>query len=171
MTICKLWIHELLFSLDLQQHKQPCLWLWDSTQRFQIIINNDLDAATIFYLRLIVDLAPIDSCIVRRYKTSKISQRVTYKSSKSLQNIVRVSLLYVKKLEWNHKHFRGPGLDLKNLQNSVPMIFDQSSLTEIFFLFCNQLNLKLETNTFKHSLIPRLDIFYSWFANTIKTWF
>ena len=141
--MCKLWIHELLLSLDLQQHKQPCLWLWDSTQRFQITISNDLDAATIFYLHLIVDLALVDSCIVRRYKTSKISQRVTYKSSKSLQNIVRVSLLYIKKLEWNPKHFRGLGFDLKNLQNSIPMIFDQSSLIEIFFLFSQ--STKLET--------------------------
>ena len=52
-----------------------------------------------FYQRLIVDLASVDSCVVRRYKTSQISQRVTHKSSQSLQNVARVSLLYVKKLE------------------------------------------------------------------------
>ena len=37
--------------------------------------------ATMFYQCLIVDLAPVDSCVVRRYKTSQISQRVTHKSS------------------------------------------------------------------------------------------
>ena len=42
-------------------------------------------AATRFYYRLIVDLATVDACVVRRYKTSQISQRVTHKSSKSLE--------------------------------------------------------------------------------------
>ena len=35
-----------------RQHKPPCLWLWDSTQRFQITFSNDLDAATMFYQTL-----------------------------------------------------------------------------------------------------------------------
>ena len=55
--------------------------------------------ATRFYDRLIVDLALVDSCVVKRYNTFQISQGVTYKSYKSLQNIARVSLLYVDKLE------------------------------------------------------------------------
>ena len=51
--------------------------------------------ATRFYHYLIIDLALVDTCVVRRYKTSQISQKVTDKSSKSLQNETRVSLLYV----------------------------------------------------------------------------
>ena len=46
--------------------------------------------ATRFYHRLIVDLAPVDAYVVRRYKTSQISQRVTHKSSKSLPKVDRV---------------------------------------------------------------------------------
>ena len=121
-------IHGLIIFLDLHQHKHPCLWLWDSTQRFQITISNDFDAATMFYQRLIVDLASVDSCVVRRYKTSQISQRVTHKSSKSLKNVARVSILYVEKLEWNPKCFRGLGPDLKICRIFVLTIFNQSSL-------------------------------------------
>ena len=55
--------------------------------------------ATRFYQCLIVDLAPVDACVVRRYNTSQISQKVTHKSSKGLQNIARVFLLYVDKLD------------------------------------------------------------------------
>ena len=109
MTMCKLQIHGLLFSLDLQQHKHLCLWLWDFTQKFQITISNDLLVETMFCQRLIVDLTPVNSCVIRRYKTSQISQRVTKKSSKSLKNVARVPFLYVKKLEWNSKRFRGLG--------------------------------------------------------------
>ena len=104
------------------------MWLWDLTQRFQITISNDLDAAPMFYNCLIVDLAPVYSCIVKRYKTSQISQGVTHKSSKSLKNVVRVSLLYVEKLEWNPKRFRGLGPDLKICRIFVLEIFNQSSL-------------------------------------------
>ena len=128
MITYKLRIHKPLLSLDLHQHKHSCLWLWDPTQRFQITISNDLDVATMFYQRLIVNLAVVDSCVVRRYKTSHISQRVTYKSSKSLKNVARVSLLYVEKLEWNPKHFCGLGLDLKICRIFVPAIFNWSSL-------------------------------------------
>ena len=39
-------------------------------------------AATRFYHCLILDLASVDACIVRRYKTSQILQRVTHKSFK-----------------------------------------------------------------------------------------
>ena len=56
-------------------------------------------AATRIYQCLIVDLASIDAYVVRRYNTSQILQGVTYKSSKGLQNVVRVSLLYVDKLD------------------------------------------------------------------------
>ena len=135
MTTCKLQIHKLLLSLDLHKHKLPCLWLWDPTQRFQITINNDLDATTMFYQRLIVDLALVDSCVVRMYKTYQISQRVTHKSFRSLKNVARISLLYVEKLEWNPKCFRELGPDLKICKISVIGIFDWSSLIEIFFLF------------------------------------
>ena len=100
-------------------------------------------AITRFYYRLIVDLASVDSCVVRRYKTSLISQRVTQKSSKSLQNIARVSLLYVDKLDWNPKCFRKFGPRLKILHNLIfafldwsGVILDQSSLanSNSFFL-------------------------------------
>ena len=145
----KLRIHELLLFSDLHQHKHPCLWLWDPTQRFQITISIDLNAITMFYQRLIVDLASVDSCVVRSYRTSQISQRVTHKSSKSPKNVARVSLLYVEKLEWNPKHFCGLGPDLNILQNSVPTIFDQSnlildrsSLIEIVFLFLQSAGLE-----------------------------
>ena len=46
--------------------------------------------ATRFYHRLIVDFAPVDAYVVRRYKPSQISQRVTHKSSKSLPKVDRV---------------------------------------------------------------------------------
>ena len=85
-------------------------------------------AATRFYHYLIVDLAPVDVCVVRRHKTSQISQRVTHKSSKSLQNLARVSILYVDKLDWNPKRFRGLGLGLKILQNLISAILEQSGL-------------------------------------------
>ena len=128
MTTCKLRIYGLLLFLDLHQHKPPCLWPWDLTQRFQITFSNNLDAATMSYQSLIVVLSLVDSCVVRRYKTSLISQRVTQKSSKSLQNIARVSLLYVDKLEWNPKRFCRLGPDLKFCKISFSTILDQSSL-------------------------------------------
>ena len=56
-------------------------------------------AVTRFYQCLIVDLALVDACIVRKYNTSQISQVVTHESSKGHQNVVRVSLLYVEKLD------------------------------------------------------------------------
>ena len=99
-------------------------WLWDPTQKFQITSNNDLVAATRFYHRLIVDLAPIDSCVVRKYKTSQISQRVTHKSSSGLQNVAKVPLLYVDKLEWNPKHFCELGPCLNILQNLISAILN-----------------------------------------------
>ena len=68
-----------------------------SHSRFQITISNDLDVATMFYQRLIVVLALVDFCVVRRYKTSQISQRVTHESFQQFQNMARVFLLYVKK--------------------------------------------------------------------------
>ena len=56
-------------------------------------------AATRFYQCLIADLALVNAYVVRRYNTSQISQRVTHKSFKDLQNIAGVSLLYVDKLD------------------------------------------------------------------------
>ena len=102
-------------------------------------------AATRFYQCLIVDLAPVDICVVRRYNTFQISQRVTHKSSKGLQNVVRVSLLYVDKLDWNSKRFSGLGPCLKILQNLISVIFDQSNL----IFDSSSSNLKLETYTFE----------------------
>ena len=87
-----------------------------------------LVAATRFYHRLIVDLASIDACVVRRYKTSQISQRVIHKSSKTLKNVARVSLLYVDKLDWNPKCFCGLGLVLKFCRNSFSTILYRSGL-------------------------------------------
>ena len=100
-------------------------------------------ATTRFYHRLTVNFALIDACVVRRYKTSQISQRVTHKSSKSLQNVPGVSLLYVDKLDWNPKCFRKFGPRLKILHNLIfafldwsGVILDQSSLanSNSFFL-------------------------------------
>ena len=132
-------------------------------------------AITRFYYRLIVDLASVDSCVVRRYKTSLISQRVTQKSSKSLQNIARVSLLYVDKLDWNPKRFRGLGPGLKILQNLISMILDRLGLILdrlawqiLSFFFAVSSNLKLETYTFEQCLTHRLDMFFSRLANTQK---
>ena len=103
-------------------------WLRDPTQKFQITSNNDLVAATRFYHRLIVDLIPVDSCVVRKYKTSQISQRVTHNSSSGLQNVAKVPLLYVDKLEWNPKHFCELGPCLNILQNLISAILNWSSL-------------------------------------------
>ena len=85
-------------------------------------------AAISFYHYLIVDLAPVDTCVARRYNTSQISQGVTHKSSKSFQNIARVSLLYVVKLEWNPKHFHELKPDLKFYKISFFAILNRSSL-------------------------------------------
>ena len=138
---------------------------------------SDLVAATRFYHCLIVDLALVDSCVVRRHKTSQISQRITHKSSKSLKNVARVSLLHVDKLEWNPKCFHGLGLDLKFCR--IPFSSDSrlvnSRLIELGkmwlpFSAINS-NFKLETYTFKHCLTHRLDTFFSRFASTYKIWF
>ena len=171
--------HDHVWALNPQT---PSLLRFTSTQAPLLVtlrfhtISNDLDATTMFYQRLIVDLAPVDSCVVRRYKTSQISQRLTYKSSKSLQNVARIFLLYVEKLEWNPKLFPRLGPNLKICRISMPAIFDwlslildQSSSTKIFFLFLK--SAELETNTFKHWVTTRLDMFCSRFVNTIKIWF
>ena len=155
MTTCRLRIHGLLLFLDLHQPKPPCLWLWDPTQRFQIIVSNDLYAATIFYQRLIIVLASVDSYVVRRYKISQISQRVTHKSSKHLQNVARVSLLYVEKFRWNLKRFCRLGPVQKFCRKTMPAIFDWSSLilnrsskTEPHFLFLHLAGLEPWNNHF-----------------------
>ena len=106
----------------------PSLLGFTPTQRFQITISNDFDAATMFYQHLIVDLALVDFCVVKMYKTFQISQRVTQKSSKILKNIARVFILYVEKLEWNPKLFCGLWPNLKIYRISVPAIFDRFSL-------------------------------------------
>ena len=85
-------------------------------------------ATTRFYQCLIVDLAMIDTCVVIRYSTYQISQGETHKSSKGLQNVVRVSLIYVNKLDWNPKHFCRLGPCFKILQNLISAIFDRLDL-------------------------------------------
>ena len=85
-------------------------------------------ATTRFYQCLIVDLTPVDACVVRRYNTSQISKEVTHKSSKDLQNVIRVSLLYVDKLDWNLNRFRGLEPYFKILQNLISAILDRSNL-------------------------------------------
>ena len=92
-------------------------------------------ATTRFYQCLTVDLIPLDVCVVRRYSTSQISQRVTHKSSKDLQNVARVSLLYVDKLEWNPKWFHGLRPNLKFCRISFSAILDRSSLADYDFPF------------------------------------
>ena len=59
--------------------------------------------------RLILVFTPVDSCVVWRYKTCQISQRVTHKSFQHIQNVARVSLSYVEKFRWNPKCFRRLG--------------------------------------------------------------
>ena len=149
MTMCKFWIH------GLHQHKPPCLWLWDIIQRFQITISNDLDAITMFYQCLIVVLALVDSCVVRRYKTSQISQRVTHKSSKSLQNVARVSLLYVEKFKETLNGFVSLGLFKNTAEKTRPAIFDWSSLildrsskAKPYFFFPHSIGLEPWNNHF-----------------------
>ena len=133
-------------------------------------------AATRFYQCLIVDLALIDACVVRKYNTSQISQGVIHKSSKGHQNVARISHLYVDKLDWNPKHFYRLGPLLKFCRISFSAIFDQLSL--IFWLielgrfstlfFAVGSNLKFETHIFEQCLTHKLDVFCSWFANTYK---
>ena len=53
-----------------------------ATSCCNLLTLNPLDAGTIFYQHLIVVLAPVDSCVVKRCKISQISQRVMHKSSK-----------------------------------------------------------------------------------------
>ena len=134
---------QTLFLLGLTATQAPILL----TLRSHLKVSDHLHllifvAATRFYQCLIVDLAPIDAYVVKRYNTSQISQRVTHKSSFSLQNVARVSLLYVHKLNWNPKRFHGLGICLKILQNLISaifnwlnLIFDQSSLADSNFSF------------------------------------
>ena len=79
---------------------------------------------------MIVDLAQVDIYVARRYKISQISQRVTHKSSKSLQNIAGISLLYVDKLNWNSKCCRGlgPGLEFDFYNSQSEGILGTSSV-------------------------------------------
>ena len=95
-----------------------------------------------FYQCLIVVLAPVDSCVVRRYKTSQISQRVTHKSSKSPQNVARVSLLYVKSLDETLNVFAGLGLFKNSTKKNRLAIFDPSSKAKPHLLFLQSARLE-----------------------------
>ena len=82
---CNTSIHACDFEIPLKGFRSPSLV--------------DLCSNNRFYQCLIVNLALIDTCVVRRYSTSQISQGVTHKSSKDRQKVSRVSLLYVDKLD------------------------------------------------------------------------
>ena len=56
------------FSLRFAEHRLPHLWLWDLIQKFQITLV-DL-AATRFHQHLIVNLVLVDTCRIRKYRTS-----------------------------------------------------------------------------------------------------
>ena len=96
---------------------------------FQITFSCWSWCSNYFYQSLIVVLALVDSCVVRRYKTSQISQRVTHKSSSTPQNVVRVFLLYVENLSETLNIFTGLGLFkiLQKKKNGL-VIFNWSSL-------------------------------------------
>ena len=132
-------------------------------------------ATTRFYHRLIIDLISVDACVVRRYKIFQISQRVTHKSSKTLQNLARVSLLYVDKLDWNHKRFRGLGPGLKFAKSDFYdswSIGPNSRSIELsrFWLFFSIVSLNFEAWNLhlEQCLTYRLDMFCSWFSNAHK---
>ena len=86
-TYCNTSTHTFDFEIPLKVSNHLQLLIFEETTKF--------------YQYLIVDLFLVDACVVRRYNTSQISQRVTHKFSKSLQNVTRVSILYVDKLDWN----------------------------------------------------------------------
>ena len=98
--------------LDLLKHKLPRLWNEIPLKGFGSSVVN-LVAATRFHQYLIVDLVSADACGVRRLQNLSDLTRVTHKSSKSLQNIVRVFRLYWGVLDWNPKRLHGLGPNLK----------------------------------------------------------
>ena len=65
---------------------------------------------------MIVDLVPIDTCRVRKLQNLSNPTEVTHKSSKSLQNVVKVFLLHLGVLDWNPKYFRGLWPDLNSAE-------------------------------------------------------
>ena len=122
MTTCKLWIHRLLF-LDLHQHKPPCLWLWDPTQRFQQHKLSSLglqDHLWRFRLSAIVDLVAATSdlpvlmvwewfpivTLIEKYIIPFRSYKSTSKVSKSSKNVVRVFLYILEVFHLKPKTFK-----------------------------------------------------------------
>ena len=87
----------------------------------------DLITATRFHQHLIIDLVSVDTCRVRKLQNLSDLTGVTHKSSKSLQNVVRVFLLYLEVLDWNPKRFHGLGPDL----NFVEFAFLRFSIGRI----------------------------------------
>ena len=108
-------------------------------------------AVTRFHQHLIVDLVPVDTCKVRMYKTFQISQEELTSLSRSLQNVVRVFILYLGVLDWNPKCFRRLGPSL----NSAKTIFMRFSIGRACPLI-NRTSLKI--NSFSYSL------------NILETW-
>ena len=157
MTMYRFWIHGLFSWICSTQ--APTL----VTLRSPSKVSNQLQllifvATTRFYHRLIIALISVDACVVRRYKISQISQRVTHKSSKTLQNVARVSLLYVDKLDWNHQRFRrlGPGLKFAKSDFYDSWLIEPNSWSielSRFWLFFSVVssNLKLETYTLSNA--------------------
>ena len=85
--------------LDLQSR---CSYTYDfkiSLKGFKSPVVVDLAAATRFHQHLIIDLVSIDTCRVRRLQNLSNHTGVTHKSSKSLQNVVRVFLLCLEVLD------------------------------------------------------------------------
>ena len=108
-------------------------------------------AVTRFHQHLIEDLVLVDTCKVRMYKTSQISQEELTSLSRSLQNVVRVFILYLGVLDWNPKCFRRLGPSL----NSAKTIFMRFSIGRACPLI-NRTSLKI--NSFSYSL------------NILETW-
>ena len=98
----------------------------------------DLNAATMFYQCLIVVLALVDSCVVRRYKTSQISQRVTHVFFSTLKTWLGLPFYMWRSLDKD--------LNVSAIFYRSSLILDQSKKVELHFLFCNQLNFKTWNN-------------------------
>ena len=85
--------------LDLQSR---CSYTYDfkiSLKGFKSPVVVDLAAATRFHQHLIIDLVSVDTCRVRRLQNLSNHIGVTHKSSKSLQNVVRVFVLCLEVLD------------------------------------------------------------------------
>ena len=94
--------------------------------RFPLAV--DLYAVACTHQFFIVDLVPVDAHRVRRYSNLSNLIGVTHKSFKSLQNIVRVFLLYLEVLDWKPKHF----CQLRPNSKSAKSIFLRFSIGQVY---------------------------------------